>query len=529
LEIRSLVRDYREAVDSVVQEPGGHLLNRYYQFANPLLRAAVAGVAKQRDLRFEEARTATAKARDDATRARSIVLLIAALAVAISIVVALRLARHVLLPLRELASAAAAIRDGQFETRVRVESTDEIGDVSEVFNEMSRRLGEFHQSNLGEVLRAKRALEATLRALPDAVLLVDGQGNVAATNPQAKQLLAQLRICAPLTAQRIADGFGQQAHAFCEALVSQRAFDRVSLEAAFRLESGTGVRRVLPRVVPLASDDGHGGGVVVVLSDVTQLARLDEMRSELVALASHELRTPVTTLRMSLLMLREMAERLDQRAQALLKNALGGVDLLAETVDEVLDMTRIEAGALMLNTEPIDLVKLTREAVERNRERADELGIRLSIYTQTQPAVVVGDAARLRIVLDNLLSNALKYTPRTGEIRVRVWARLEGRGGVEVSVADTGSGIPREFESRVFEKFFRVEHHRSNCEEAPRGSGIGLYLCKEIVELHGGHIYCKATESGRGTCVAFEVPLSKHLASASHIDVNTHSGLSNLS
>lgn len=192
VEVRSLVREYRQAVDSIVQVTGGHLLERYYQEANPLLREAVAGVAKSRDIRFEEARAATAKARDEVTRERDVVLIIAALALTISAVVALRLARHVLMPLRELANAAAAIRDGNFETRVRVSSADEIGDVSEAFNEMTGRLAEFYRSNLGEILRAKRALEATMRALPDAVFLIDDQDRIAATNPHADQLFAEL-------------------------------------------------------------------------------------------------------------------------------------------------------------------------------------------------------------------------------------------------------------------------------------------------------------------------------------------------
>lgn len=502
LKVQNLVNEYRRAVDSVVAAPGGHLLERYHRDANPLLRDAVASVTKSRDQRFEEARAVTERARDEVTQARSVVVLIATLAVFIGALVALRLARHVLLPLRELAGAAAAIRDGAFDTRVVAKPADEIGDVSEAFNEMTRRLAEFHRSNLGEVLRAKRALEATMRALPDAVLLIDDRGQIAATNPEANRLFDELGLSAPTTVEGLGMALGADVTPFREALARQQSFDRVALDSALRVERGDVVRRLLPRIVPLGPDDEQAGAVLV-LSDVTQLARLDEMRSELVALASHELRTPLTTLRMSLLMLREVGARLDGQARDLVNNALSGVDLLGETVDELLDVTRIEAGALRLNRESVDLAKLARDVAERNRARAEELGLRLGVQVTSEVGAALGDAARLRIVVDNVINNSLKYTGRGGLIDVSVSARS---GCVEVSITDSGSGIPREFEARVFEKFFRVEHQRSAREEAPRGAGIGLYLCKQIVELHGGRIRCETPPSGRGARIVFDIP-----------------------
>ena len=247
-----------------------------------------------------------------------------------------------------------------------------------------------------------------------------------------------------------------------------------------------------------------------VLSDVNELARLDAMRMELVAVASHELRTPLTTLRMSLLLLGEGADHLTPRARDLLHTALGGVDQLGETVDELLDMARIEAGRLTLSPEPLDLGDLAREVADRSRPRADELAIRMELHVAPDLPSIPGDRARLRIVVDNVLSNALKYTPRGGSIDLRVSPRAAagGRSVVEVAVIDSGVGIPAELRSRVFEKFFRVEHHRPGSEEAPRGTGIGLYLCKEIVELHGGSIRCEDAPGGRGTLVAFELPVS---------------------
>ncbi|MEO8707026.1 MAG: ATP-binding protein, partial [Kofleriaceae bacterium] len=491
-ELEAPVLAYRRAVDELVARPSERTLERYHRDANPLLRAAIAEVGRARDRRFEEARTATTRAHDEAMAARSVVLMISALALAIAAFVALRLARHVLVPMRALAIATKAIRDGKFDARVEAAPRDEIGQVADAFNDMARRLGEFHRSNLGEVLRAKTTLEAMMHALPDAVLLADADANILSINPAAAKLFANAQRPAPTTLTDLAE-LAPESSALRGALtararldqvaVDQVALDQAALEAALRIDIAGDLRRFLPRVIPLGVAPG---GVVVVLSDVTELVRLDEMRTELVALASHELRTPVTTLRMSLMLLREAADGLEPRVRDLVHTALGGVDQLAEIVDEQLDLTRIEAGKLRLTQEPIDLARLVDDVVTRSRSRADELGVTITVEA-TSPAVL-GDRARLRIVVDNILNNALKYTPSGGTIVIALSAHA---GAVEVAVTDSGRGIPPELRSRVFEKFFRVEHHRPGSETTPRGSGIGLYLCKEIVELHGGTIRCE--------------------------------------
>jgi NtrC-family two-component system sensor histidine kinase KinB len=507
-EVNEAVVGYRDAVDRIVARPGAEPLERYHTDVNPLLRRAVAIVRRARDERFEEARAATARSRDEANRARRVVIVISLLAMGTAIVVALRLARHVIVPLQQLSMAAESIRAGEFATRIDALPGDEIGRLSQAFNAMAQRLAEFHRSNLGEVLRAKQALEAVMQALPDAVLLIDSDGRVGSMNPAAERLFKDADRSPPGTASELVRLGAESAH-FREALLGQRALERVDLGSALRMDVGGDVRQLVPRTVPLVVA-GEKEGIILVLSDVTELARVDEMRTEMVAVASHELRTPVTTLRMALTMLRERAGRLDPRTHELLENALGGVEQLGETVDELLDMARIEAGGLKLTIEAVDLGSVVREVAARSWRRADEQGVQLDVLVERDTAVVRGDRARLRIVVDNILGNALKYTPRGGRVEIRVSPGAgpgEGRArSVEVAVTDSGHGIPPEFRARVFEKFFRVEHYRPGVEEGPRGSGIGLYLCREIVELHDGSIRCECPARGHGTRIRFALP-----------------------
>jgi NtrC-family two-component system sensor histidine kinase KinB len=248
---------------------------------------------------------------------------------------------------------------------------------------------------------------------------------------------------------------------------------------------------------------------VVVLRDVTEFARLDELRGELVAVASHDLKSPLTTLRMNVMLLGETAEAFTTRQRAMLDAALLACEELGSTTEELLDMTRIEAGQLRLDLGPVDLDGIVDAAVRLLRARFDDAEVRLDVRREAEPAVVLGDASRLRTVVTNLLSNALKYSPRGGTVVVRIasqqGAGVEGPTTLQLAVTDAGPGIPEAFRERVFEKFFRVEHHVDRAPKGIPGTGIGLYLCREIIKAHGGSLWCEPADGGVGTTFALEL------------------------
>lgn len=282
------------------------------------------------------------------------------------------------------------------------------------------------------------------------------------------------------------------------------------LTRTIRIEREGAVQRLLPRVVPVAAFDTRRQGAILLLYDVTELARLDEMRSEVVAVASHELQTPLTTLRMTLLMLQEAADLLPDRQRQLVATSLIGVEQLTETVHEFLDLTRIEAGELRLNLDSINLSAVLAKAVARVEGQAVAQGVSLSNHVEAGLPPVVADPLRLRAVFDNILSNALKYTPSGGSVSIEAQCVSAAGGdsleGVSISINDTGPGIPPAFRSRLFDKFFRIEHQHSESRPMSRGAGIGLYMCKQIVELHGGQISCTSGAGERGTRVTVTLP-----------------------
>ena len=517
VDIHERIDAYHAAGDALVAasiDPDARL--RYHQVVNPLLRHAIAAVAAVRDDHFAYAQRAAVWARDQARRATQIVVTMFIVALSLSILGSVHLARVVVGPIRTLTSAVDKLRGGDFEKRVVVVRDDEVGRLSEGFNLMADDLGEFQRANIGEVLRAKETMESTLEALPDAVFVVDPEGRVSTANARARVVAgaastaddARSLVASPVTALGelpLPVATRMAVDKCLRGEESGAAAVDLALSLAF-LEDGK-PRRLLPRVVPIRKLAGQRSGAVLILSDVTDLVRLDEMRVELVAVASHELQTPLTTLRMTLLLLEERASRFDARDRELVTTALHGATQLSGIVGEFLDLTRIEAGQLRLNLERVDVRAWIGLATAAARSSCDDEGVALEQDVDADvPETIAGDRTRLGIVLANLLTNALKYSQSGGAIVVNARrAAIGDAAAVELSVTDTGPGVPIEYRERVFDKFFRVEHEQPVSDEGVRGSGIGLYIAREIVQAHGGSLVCVENPTGRGARFAMRV------------------------
>jgi signal transduction histidine kinase/HAMP domain-containing protein len=523
--LQAELRAYRQAADAIVSVPGRDTLAQYHQKANPVLRRTVALTTAIRDRHFELARRAVAGVRDQAAAARQAVLLITLTALGIAVAVAWHLTRTVVGPVRRLTRGAEAIRQGDFSERLAIASRDELGELASTFNQMAEDLSEFRRTNIGEVVRAKNALEATLEALPDAVVLLDAAGQVQSMNRAAVSALESAGIRAPRSLDDLRlDGLDLDAVRRAIATGTD-AVKPVDLVRTIVVEHHGTARRLFPRVVAVPALSPQSGGAVLLLYDVTELANLDEMRSELVAVASHELQTPLTTLRMTLLMLREASHLLPERQRELVATSLIGVEQLSEIVREFLDLTRIEAGELRLNLEPVAIGTLLAEALRRVGGQAKAQNI--SVTARIDLPLISADPLRLRAVFDNILSNALKYTPEGGHVTIESRRALasEAHGSESmliISITDTGPGIPAAYRSKIFEKFFRLEHHHGDAGPGARGAGIGLYMCRQIVELHGGEISCGAGSDGGGTCITVKLPARSMTAAAVASDTATY-------
>ena len=510
LALREHADSYRAIGDvllAAANEPGAR--DVYQRQVNPALRKAVADCSRIRELNFRSMQQVGVQARNETRKATGIVAGIALVAVGLSTLVMVRLAHVVLRPIRDLTQAVEAVRRDDFTCRVRVDSADELGQLAQGFNLMTETLAEYHASSLGELLQAKSTLEATLAALPDAVIVVDPDGQIVSRNALAEKILTAIGIKEsarvadlplPPSILRDVDETLRNGHS---------NGTRANLNQALPVTLNGRELKMIVSVSPIPEFAPRRAGAAIVLADVTEFARLDELRTEVVAVASHELKTPLTSLQMNLLLLQEHASSLTALQREILDAAVHGSKELGATIEELLDLTRIEAGQFQLVRQRVDLAAVIEQVVRTLRPRYEDANVGLRIVKDVQWAIVEGDAARLKIVFVNLLTNALKYTPHSGEVTVRLTsgqnAGVGGKPRLRIAVTDTGPGIPPDLRERVFEKFFRVEDQSPNGHKGVRGTGIGLYLCHEIVQAHGGAIVCAAGENELGTQFAIEL------------------------
>jgi signal transduction histidine kinase len=241
-------------------------------------------------------------------------------------------------------------------------------------------------------------------------------------------------------------------------------------------------------------------GVTVVLQDVTRARRIEELRDDLVATVAHELKTPLTSLRMAVhLLVEEAAGPLSGPQSDLLHAAREDCERIQAIIDDILDLARIQSGRVQLRREPLQGEDLVSSVVESYQASASEKAIALVAEALPGGPQIMGDRERLELVLRNFVSNALQHTPGGGRIAARC---LTENGGLRFEVEDTGEGIAPEHQARVFDRFFQVPGRKSG------GSGLGLAIAREIVEAHGGTIGVDS-EPGRGSRFWFRVPAAE--------------------
>jgi two-component system, OmpR family, phosphate regulon sensor histidine kinase PhoR len=338
---------------------------------------------------------------------------------------------------------------------------------------------------------------AILEQLADAVVLVDPHGETRFANAAARSLLGEQAGVAGTRAA--VDALPPQVLRAVQGVAGSRTVERRRIECELRDRDTT------PVVITVTGGGNDGTGLAsIVVRDVRAEREADRMKSEFVAKASHELRTPLASLRAYAEMLAD-GEVADETERARFAGIiLEETSRLSALVDRMLDISRIESGMARASFEPVDLSELAAECVASQQVDAVRRGITMALGRRTAGAVVQADRNLIKQVVLNLLSNALKYTPEGGKVGVEVDIDNLARS-VVLSVRDNGLGIPAHAVPRLFGKFYRVENH----EKVAKGTGLGLNLCRNIVEaVHGGQIGVDS-QVGVGSRFWFAVPLEQ--------------------
>jgi signal transduction histidine kinase len=420
--------------------------------------------------------------RRTAERMRTITILVALAALALGLFLSSLLTRRILQPLSALSEATHRIGEGNFDARAHVRGSDELAQLAQDFNAMAGRLGEYRKSSLGDLLQAHLSMQAAIDSLPDPVVIFGVGGDLQNVNHAAETLLglsAESGVKEPL--KRVQEPVRVVLERVRSHVLSGKgAYAPRGFEDAVQLNTLMGERFFLPRGAPVYETRGVVIGATVILQDVTRLRRFEELKNDLVATVAHEFRTPLTSLRMAVhLCTEQVAGPVTDKQAELLHAAREDCDRLQAMVDDLLDLSRIESGRVELFPLPTSVSHLVQSAIEEHRQEAVEAGLRLTVESPLPEARVLADHERIGHVFSNLIVNAIRHTPKGGSVTLGAHAR---DGFMRFTVTDTGKGIPQEYRERIFEKFFRVP------DTEPRGTGLGLYIAREIVRGHEGDI-----------------------------------------
>ncbi|MBD2846420.1 cell wall metabolism sensor histidine kinase WalK [Paenibacillus sp. IB182496] len=412
------------------------------------------------------------------------------LALGLTAVLGVLLSHTITSPIKVLTRQATAVAEGRFDRKVPVHGEDEIGQLSEAFNNMTQRLQEALSVNEEE----KEKLASILSNMSDGVVAADERGVVIVTNRRAREMLGvkqgeglPLAELVRLEPQRI------------EELL--RGFEHAALIRTDTLEQTEGEGGII-RVTftPISRRDKTTAGTIAVLQDVTEQEKLEQSRREFVANVSHELRTPLTTIKSYAEALEDgaMQEReLGERFVGVIRNE---TERMIRLVTDLLHLSRLDSSQSAVRRQATNIQEMLEEVADRFSFQLRQKAIRATVEAEPDLPPIRLDRDQIDQVLDNLVSNAIKYTMDGGRIAIR--ARRPDPASVAIAVQDTGIGIPQKDLNRIFERFYRVDKARSR---NMGGTGLGLSIAREIIKAHGGTVTLES-EWNEGTTVTFTLP-----------------------
>jgi two-component system phosphate regulon sensor histidine kinase PhoR len=408
-----------------------------------------------------------------------------ALATLISLLLSYILSNVASRSLRTMAASAARIGNGDFGKRIPVTSSDEVGELAKVMNDMAVRI----EDQMESISVEKTRLDTILRGMGEGMMVTDAQGIITLVNPAFRSLFA------------IRDEVeGKPLMEITRHPALHDAFKIVLATKNERLEeisfTFADEKTILTHWVPLL-EDGSIQGVVAVFHDISDLKRLERVRKDFVANVSHELRTPVTVIKgYAETLLSNTRRTSPEQVTRFIEKIYSHSERLAHLIGDLLTLSELESGNLAPALTPISIEGAVRHVTLLLEQKASDKGISIDLNRLTEAPPVLAERGRLEQVLINLLDNALKYTPANGSVTV---SAAEAGNLVQVTVTDTGTGIPAKDLPRLFERFYRVDSARSRDQG---GTGLGLAIAKHIVQLLGGDITVASTP-GKGSAFSF--------------------------
>ena len=461
----------------------------YNQELLPLFNEIKSDIRELRELNRQAMVEAQRDANSRANQAIIYTIGLALLVIVFSLIFAFYLTKQILRPIKELEKGIKKVADRNFQQQVEVASEDEIGVLADEFNEMIAKLQEYEKLNVKKLLMEKEKSEAVVNNLSSPLIVTDQDHKIVLINETAKKLFS--------INKDVIDTH------FLEVIQAEEIFEYIKNPEAkekktFKLKKDDKERHYRISTRRVIDEDEEYQFTVTLLEDITRLKEIDSMKSEFVSTVSHEFRTPLTSMNMGLnMVINEDTGELNEEQRELLEAAYEDVERLTELVSDLLDLSKIESGRIEMEFDKVDINDIIEKTLNPFYKQAEEKGIALKFKQSEDNVFAYADPSKISWVISNLVGNALRYAD---EGKIEVDAEIKGRR-VLVSVADNGPGIPREYQSKIFDKFVRA----GNDKDEKSGTGLGLAISKEIITAHNGRIWVDS-EEGEGSTFSFYIP-----------------------
>ena len=470
----------------------------YFRDALPLatqIRNTTDDILTMNQQNMQQADT---KAKHKAVASRTMMYVFLLIGAAITAIYAFLIGRWILEPIMRLTSSVDEIRKGNLDLVISVGSKDEIGRLSEAFNEMAASLRDFRRSDEVKMIRLKQSAQQTFDNLPNIVAILDNDGVVEMSSKPARNIFGLKKdvnihdlpykwmgdIVNSVTNRTNQDAYQKGINVI-------QHFDNAK-EYYFQ-----------PMAAPVLDNFKQPTGAILIINDITGRIEHDELKTGLISAVSHQLKTPLTSLRMAIyIMLDEKMGQLTPGQADLLVTARDESDRLNDIIENLLDISRLESGKTALKLAQVSPLQLITDAAKRFNSASRDKGVELIPDIPDDLPDVMADGSQIDHVFANLISNSLKYTPSGGTITLHAEALFEH---VWFIVSDTGIGIPAQYIPDIFNRFFCVPG-----QNIQPGTGLGLAIAKDIVEAHGGSIKVESIPQ-QGSIFTFSLPIAVKL------------------
>ncbi|WP_345951372.1 ATP-binding protein [Mucilaginibacter sp. PAMB04274] len=406
-------------------------------------------------------------------------------------------------PLRALLEGIREISERNYSKRLHFDQGDEFAEVAGAFNNMAARLNEWENSNLATVLSEKRRIETIIEQMQDAIVGVDEKQEVLFMNDTARKVLniTEDKVIGQNTQKLVQNNDLFRSIITNDSAVKALKIVLDSKESHFQLQSRDIFVPNLDKQSDAIKIATKSAGKVYVLRNITEFKERDEAKTNFIATISHELKTPISSIKMSLKLLKdERVGAMNTEQQQLVEHIADDSARLLKITSELLELSQVETGNIQLNFVPVDPMQIVDYAINSVNFQAGQKGIAIDVVSDGRLPKVQADVEKTAWVLVNFLSNALRYSAEKSKIIVKL---AVGHKQVEFSVRDFGKGIDEQYQKRLFDRYFQVPTDGQN----KSGSGLGLAISKDFIEAQQGKIWVESA-IGEGSRFVFSLPAS---------------------